>query len=293
MEQQTLEQQSLTPKARPPAAAASIVPQLSVRHGRAAVEFYKTAFGAVEEYRVGGTDDNEAVVAQLSVGGARFWVADESPDHANYSPDTVGGSTTRILLIVDDPESVVGRAVAAGATEVWPVQEEYGWLLGRVADPFGHHWEIGKPLTVWPPAGGGHDPLPEVPDAVGDQPGDSDEPRIFRPGGVSYLHIPAPDPQSSAAFYRAVFAWKIRDDDHSPAFEDGTGHVIGHFLPELPVAGEAGVLPYVYVESVDETLDRVTSNGGVIVRPPFPEGDLLVATFHDPAGNLLGVWQRR
>jgi PhnB protein len=132
-----------------------IVPELSVRRGRAAVEFYKTAFGAVEVYRVNGTDQHEDVVAQLSVGNASFWVSDESPAHGNFSPESLGGATTRVLLIVEDPESVVARAVAAGATRIYPVGEEHGWLLGRIEDPFGHHWEIGKPLVPWPPAGGG------------------------------------------------------------------------------------------------------------------------------------------
>jgi PhnB protein len=91
------------------------------------------------------------VVAQLSVGDATFWVADESPPHSNFSPESLGGGTVRMLLIVDDPEAAVKRAVSAGATEVYPVAEEHGWLLGRIADPFGHHWEIGKPLIAWPP----------------------------------------------------------------------------------------------------------------------------------------------
>jgi len=125
--------------------------QLSVRGGRAAVEFYQSAFGAVEEYRVGGTDDNEAVVAQLSVGDAWFWVADESPPHANFSPESLGGGSVRMLLIAPDPAAMIERAVAAGAREVYPAAEEHGWLLGRVEDPFGHHWEIGRPLGGWPP----------------------------------------------------------------------------------------------------------------------------------------------
>lgn len=133
-----------------------VVPQLSVRRGRAAIEFYKSAFGAVEDYRVGGTDTHEAVVAQLSVGGATFWVADESPPHQNFSPETLGGGTARMLLVVDDPAAVVRRAVAAGAREVTPVHEQHRWLLGRIEDPFGHHWEIGRPLIPWPPAAGAH-----------------------------------------------------------------------------------------------------------------------------------------
>jgi PhnB protein len=128
-----------------------ILPQLSVRDGRAAIDFYIAAFGAVEVYRVGGTDKHEAVVAQLSVGDASFWVADESPEHANFSPKSLGGGSTRMLLIVGDPVAAISRAVAAGATELRPVGEEHGWLMGRIADPFGHHWEIGRPLGQWPP----------------------------------------------------------------------------------------------------------------------------------------------
>jgi PhnB protein len=112
---------------------ASMMPQLSVRRGRAAVAFYKAAFGVVEDYRVGGTDDDESVVAQLSVGTASFWVADESPPHGTFSPESLGGGTVRMLLIVDDPGSVVARAVAAGATEVSPVGEEHGWRRRRVS----------------------------------------------------------------------------------------------------------------------------------------------------------------
>jgi PhnB protein len=130
----------------------SLLPELSVRSGREAVEFYRAAFGAVEVYRVGGTDEHEDVVSQLTVGDASFWVSDESPPHKNFSPESLGGSTVRLLLIVEDPQSVVDRAVAVGATKVVPVEEEHGWLLGRIEDPFGHHWEIGRPLGEWPPA---------------------------------------------------------------------------------------------------------------------------------------------
>ena len=130
----------------------SVSPELSVRRGLEALEFYKSAFGAVEIYRVGGTEENEDVVAQLSVGNTSFWVSDESPPNKNFSPESLGGSTVRLLLIVQDPHSVVKRAVALGATEVAPVEEAHRWLLGRIEDPFGHHWEIGRPLVEWPPA---------------------------------------------------------------------------------------------------------------------------------------------
>ena len=125
-----------------------------------------------------------------------------------------------------------------------------------------------------------------------DVPPADDEPRVFRTGGISYLRIPAEDPRRAAAFYRAVFGWSLSGDPDEPSFEDGTGHVIGHFMANRPVAGEAGVRPYIYVDRLDDTLDQVASNGGELVDAPYPEGDLWVATFRDPAGNVLGAWQR-
>ncbi len=122
-----------------------ISPMLSVRGGARAVEFYKAAFGAKEEFRVG--DEGDAIVARLSVHGSEFWIADESPEHLNFSPETLGGGTVRIVLTVADPDAAFQRAIAAGATAVWPVEDQpYRWRVGRLVDPFGHHWEIGKPL---------------------------------------------------------------------------------------------------------------------------------------------------
>src|SRR5450432_1861309 len=123
----------------------SISPMLSVRGGAKAVEFYKAAFGAGELFRIDAPDG--AVVAQLAVGESEFWVADESPEHKNFSPESLGGATVRMAMVVADPDAAFARAVKAGATVVWPVEDkDYGWRVGRVVDPFGHHWEIGKPL---------------------------------------------------------------------------------------------------------------------------------------------------
>ena len=113
--------------------------------------FYQQAFGAVEVYRIGGTDEHHSVVSQLAVGDTTFWVSDESPENHHFSPETLGGSTARLLLVVDDPVAAVARSITLGASEIYPVTEQHGWLLGRVEDPFGHHWEIGKPLAEWPP----------------------------------------------------------------------------------------------------------------------------------------------
>jgi PhnB protein len=122
----------------------SIAPWLSVRGSAGAVEFYKAAFGAVEVYRHNGPENS--VVARLSIDGAEFWLADESPQHGNFSPETLGGSSVRVILTVADPDAAFAQAVKAGALEVYPVSEGHGWRVGRVVDPYDHHWEIGRQL---------------------------------------------------------------------------------------------------------------------------------------------------
>src|SRR5260370_30013267 len=118
----------------------SVTATLSVRNWARAIDFYKAAFGASELYRVDGG------VAQLSASGAEFWVAEESPQHLNFSPESLGGCSVRMLLIVEDPAAVCAQAIAAGATQVVPVADAHGWRIGRIVDPFGHHWEIARPL---------------------------------------------------------------------------------------------------------------------------------------------------
>ena len=127
-----------------PSISTSLAPMLSVRNGSQAVEFYKSAFGAIELYRVDAPDG--AVIARLTIDGAEFWLADESPEHGSFSPESLRGGTTRMILTVADPDATFARALAAGARQLVAVEEAYGWRLGRLVDPFGHHWEIGHPL---------------------------------------------------------------------------------------------------------------------------------------------------
>lgn len=105
------------------------------------MDFYKAAFDAVEVYRVEGGG-----VGQLTIADADFWVAEESSEHLNFSPQSLGGCSVRMLLIVEDPAAMFDQAIAAGATEVVPVSDQYGWRIGRIVDPFGHHWEIARQL---------------------------------------------------------------------------------------------------------------------------------------------------
>jgi PhnB protein len=127
---------------------ADIQPELWVDRAGAAVAFYQAAFGATVLHRVGEGDD---IVAQLAVGRAAFWVASAGPDRKRFSPQAIGGATGRTLLVVDDPDAVFERAVRAGAAAEAPVADEHGWRVGRILDPFGHEWEIGRPASPWPP----------------------------------------------------------------------------------------------------------------------------------------------
>jgi hypothetical protein len=118
------------------------------------------------------------------------------------------------------------------------------------------------------------------------------EATIARPGGISYLRIPATDVAESARFYQAVLGWELDGDPEAPSFHDGTGHVIGHWRTDVAVAHDAGIVPYIYVTDLDRTLARVSEHGGHVVHGPYLEGSLRIATVHDPAGNLIGIWQQ-
>jgi PhnB protein len=122
---------------------------LSLRNAVGAIDFYRKAFGATELNRFVRPDGG--VVALLEIEGASFGVADESPEAFNLGPESLGGTSVRISVIVKDPDGVASRAVAAGARVLFPVADQpYGLRQGRVVDPFGHHWLIGRPLEGAP-----------------------------------------------------------------------------------------------------------------------------------------------
>jgi PhnB protein len=127
----------------------TIAPNLIVADGVKAIEFYTAAFGAVVLHQVGG----DAGVAELSVDGATFWLAaGESQELRRFTPASLSGRSVSMILTVEDPDAVWNQAVAAGAAPGAAVAEDYGWRVGSVMDPFGHYWEIGRPLGQWPPA---------------------------------------------------------------------------------------------------------------------------------------------
>ena len=116
--------------------------------------------------------------------------------------------------------------------------------------------------------------------------------RLARHGGVSYLELPAVDAQQSAAFYEKVVGWSIRQrETEEPRFEDAAGYLIGRWVTGRAIAREPGLLPYIYVDRIDDAVGRVVPHGGEVIKAPYPEGNLWVATVRDPAGNVIGLWQ--
>jgi predicted enzyme related to lactoylglutathione lyase len=129
-------------------------------------------------------------------------------------------------------------------------------------------------------------------DTAGGSEHDGVDSGLSRPGGISYLHIPATDVRRAATFYEKVFGWSIRGGDTDrPSFDDGTGHVSGAWMSALEIAAEPGLLPYIYVTHIDESVEAITAEGGEVLSGPRPEGNLWVATFRDSEGNAIGLWQ--
>lgn len=122
-----------------------LAPMLSVRNGVKAIEFYQAAFDAKVIYRFDNNEDG-TVVANLALGPAQFWLSDESIEYKNFSPESLNGTTVRLVITVEDPDASFQQAISTGATTVCPVADEHAWRIGKLVDPFGHIWEIGKPL---------------------------------------------------------------------------------------------------------------------------------------------------
>jgi PhnB protein len=118
----------------------TIAPWLTVQNSATATEFYKTAFGAIETYRLETPDGG--LVAKLSINGAEFWLSSGGSDVTSLACENI-----RMILTVSNPDTFFANALAAGASEIFPIAEDHGWRLGRLVDPFGLHWEIGHPIS--------------------------------------------------------------------------------------------------------------------------------------------------
>lgn len=124
------------------------IPELSVRGGLAALDFYKKAFGADEVHRMMTPDGAKLIHGELKLDGHKFFVCDEfdsSEGGTCKSPQSLGGTGVRITILVDDADQTVARAVAEGARVSMPVQDMFwGARFGKIVDPFGHEWGINQ-----------------------------------------------------------------------------------------------------------------------------------------------------
>ncbi len=117
-------------------------PQLYISAGVTDISFYESAFGAVE-LRKWTNDDGSIHVAELSIDGAIFHIHEEKLIAGQFNPIDIKGTTTLIGLFVPDVDSVMARAIDAGAIVVSPAQSyDYGYRQGEIKDPFGHVWMI-------------------------------------------------------------------------------------------------------------------------------------------------------
>jgi PhnB protein len=123
----------------------AVTPSLVVTPCADAIDFYREAFGAEEvEQRMTGPDGMVGH-AEISIEGCVIMLADEWPDGPTKSPQTLGGSTGALFIYTDDVDAMWDRAIAAGATEVFPLEVQfYGDKSGRLEDPFGHTWGVGQ-----------------------------------------------------------------------------------------------------------------------------------------------------
>jgi uncharacterized protein len=117
-------------------------------------------------------------------------------------------------------------------------------------------------------------------------------PPTLKNGKICYLEIPATDVARSADFYSKVFGWGIRRrSDGHVAFDDSVGQVSGRWVVGRPASSDVGLLFYIMVDSVAASIDAVVANGGTIVQPIGADAPEVTARFHDPAGNVMGLYQ--
>ncbi|HKV25347.1 MAG TPA: VOC family protein [Candidatus Acidoferrum sp.] len=259
----------------------TILPHVSYRSVEDAVAWLSKAYGFTEHYRYG--EPGKASGAQMYLGKAFLMVKRVRENET--VPAQLGYGTQSLTILISDVEAHYRRAKAAGARIVEePHQTEYGEFQYAALDLDGHHWLFSRHAADRSPADWGatiaHAPRPNtVP---------------LRPC-FCYIELPARDVRASAAFYENVFGWNIRNrDSERPSFDDAAGHISGAWVTGRPTASQPGLLPYIWVKSIEATLGKIEANAGATVEAPHPDhpGSVcLIATFRDPTGNLFGLYQ--
>ncbi|MGH9510901.1 MAG: VOC family protein [Terriglobales bacterium] len=258
----------------------TVLPHIVYRDVAEASAWLARVFGFTEHYRYG----NPAGGAQMYLGKAWIMLRSARERGGERTPRQLGGGTQSLTVFVEDVEAHFQRAKLAGAKIVEELNETmYGELQYGAEDLDGHHWLFAKHARDVSPEEWGAK-VSNIPTRVG-----LPSPRIC------YLQIPAVDPRQSAIFYEKVFGWNIRDrDSGNPSFDDATGDVSGSWFTNLVIARQPGILPSIWVDSIEATMARVVDSGGEVVESAhhdFPGSTSWIADFRDPAGNVLGLYQ--
>ena len=261
----------------------TVLPHLVYQNVREAVSWLTATFGFEEHFRYGESDGNVSG-AQMHLGNAWIMLA-ESRD-GRGSPAQLGGGTQSVTVFVEDVDAHYERSKAAGARIVEELHETvYGERQYGVLDLEGHQWLFSRHARDLSPSDWGA----KVSGTIASRLALLPRPRLC------YLEIPAADLSQSVTFYEKVFGWNIRHRDSGrPSFDDAVGDVSGAWVTGRSASAEPGLLPYIWVDSIDATLCEVTVHGGKVVDAPHvdsPGGTSWIATFHDPAGNTIGLYQ--
>jgi predicted enzyme related to lactoylglutathione lyase/uncharacterized glyoxalase superfamily protein PhnB len=257
----------------------TILPHVVYQDLPTAISWLTKAFGFREQYRYGDPISG----AQIRLGGV--WIMVRAARSGNASPAQLGHETQSLTVFVDKVEAHFQQAKAAGARILEELHETvYGEFQFAAEDLEGHHWLFSRHARDLSP------------DEWGAQVSETKArfEMLPRPR-LCYLEIPARDGSTSAAFYEKVFGWNIRHRDSArPSFDDATGNVSGAWVSGRAAAQEPGLLPYVWVDDIDATLSLIKAHGGEIIaeaHPDHPGSTSKVATFRDPAGNVIGLYQ--
>jgi uncharacterized glyoxalase superfamily protein PhnB len=262
----------------------TLLPHVCYRNVEDALAWLSKAFGFVEHYRY-GEPGGRVNGAQVHLGNA--WIMLRTVDSRGQTPAQLGCGTQSLTVFVDEVEAHYKRAKSAGARIVEePHETAYGEFQYAAHDLDGHHWLFSRHAT---------DHAPEEWGAVVAK--HATRVGCLRRPRLCYIEIPARDAHSSAVFYEKVFGWSIRHrESDRPSFDDATGDISGAFVTGRAASREPGLLPYIWVDNIDATLRLCATNGATIVEsrhPDHPGSTCDIATFRDPAGNLIGLYEER
>jgi predicted enzyme related to lactoylglutathione lyase len=252
-----------------------VVPVLAYDHVEKAIEWLSGAFGFTERLRI----MNEGSIHRVQMAAGQGGVVLVPP----RKPEQAGKA--RVFVRVKDAHAHYARAKQAGAKVNHPPQDyEYGERQYAAEDREGNEWTFSQTIADVDPREWGGTPAQIEPMVA----------RLERPR-VCYLEIPAKDVRVSATFYEKLFGWNIRNRESGrPSFDDACGVISGAWVTGREPAREGGLLPYIWVDDLRASVKKIGECGGAAVDAPHPDhpgGTSWIATFRDPAGNLLGLYQ--